>query len=71
MTPTDCNGIAAFHFANLSGSTQEVKKSTHMLGNCLNLLLTDVLDVVNFLIDPPLDKSNHSFFYFILCEGMS
>ena len=52
MSPTDCDGIAAFDFANLSGCRQLMKELTYKLGNCLDLLLTDVLGVVDSLVDP-------------------
>ena len=64
MNLTDCHGIAAFDFSNLSGYTQLIEKSTYKLNNCRNLLLIDVPDVVDLFIDPPLGKSDHSFILF-------
>ena len=60
MSPTDCHGIAAFDFANLSGCTQFIKEPTRKLGKCLNMLFTDVPGMVGSLVDPPLDNSHHS-----------
>ena len=56
MSPTDRHGIAA----NLSGCTQLTKEPTHKLGNCLDLLLTNVLGMVDPLVNPPLGNSDHS-----------
>ena len=60
MSPTDRYGIAAFDYTNLSGCTQFIKEPTHKFGSCLDLLLTDVPDVV----DPPFGNSDHSFILF-------
>ena len=60
VSPIDRHGIATFDFANLSGCNILIKELTQKLGNCLDLLLTDVSGVV----DPPLDNSDHSFISF-------
>ena len=60
MSPTDHHGNAAFDFANLSACTQLIKEPIHKLGNCLNLLLTDVPGVVDLL----LGNLDHSFIWF-------
>ena len=57
---TDCYGIIAFNFTNLSCCTQLIIEPTHKLGNCLDVMLTDVPDVVDSLVDPPLGNSDHS-----------
>ena len=57
---TDCHGIAEFDFGNLFGYTQLIKELIHNLGNCLNLLLTNVPGVVDPLVNPPLGNSDHS-----------
>ena len=59
MSPTNSHCIAAFDFPNLSGYTQLIKEPTHKLGNCLDLLLTNAPDVVDSLVDSPLDNSHH------------
>ena len=64
---TDCHGIAAFDFANLSGCTQLIKEPTHRLGNCQDLLLTDVTGVVDSLVDPLFGNLYHSSIS-ILCK---
>ena len=69
VSPTDRHSIAAFDFANLSGCTQLIKKPTHKLGNCLNLLLTDVPGVADPLVDPPLGNSDHSSISFSVKMG--
>ena len=50
VSPADCHVIAAFDFANLSGCTKLIKESTHKLGKCLILLLTDVQGLVIILL---------------------
>ena len=60
VSPTDRHSIAAFDFANLSSYTQLIKDLTHKLGNCLDLLFTDVPGVVDHSVDPPLGNSDHS-----------
>ena len=52
VSPTDGHGRAAFDFANLSGCDQLVDCPTHVSGNCLDLLLTDVPGVVNVSVEP-------------------
>ena len=59
-SPSDRHCIAVFDFVNLSGCMQLIKKSTHKLGNCLDLLLTDVPGVVDLL----LGNLDHSFIWF-------
>ena len=53
VCPTDRHGNAEFDFTNLSGCTQLIKKPTHKLGNCPDLLFTDVPGVVDPLVDLP------------------
>ena len=60
VSPTDRHGNAAFDFANLSGCSQLIKEPTHKLDNCLDLLLTDVLGVVDSVVDLSLGNSDHS-----------
>ena len=60
VSPTDCHGIAAVNFATLSGCEQIIGEPTHRLGNCLDLLFTDVPAVVNSVVQPPLGTSDHS-----------
>ena len=69
VSPTDRHGNAAFDFANLSGCTQLIKEPTHKLGNCLDLLLTDVPGVVDPLIDHHHGNFDHSSisFYVKMC----
>ena len=68
-SPTDRPGIAAFYFTNLSGCTQLVHEPTHKLGNCLDLLLTDVPGVMDPVVDPPLGNSDHSSILFSVKMG--
>ena len=63
---TDDHGIAAFDFANVSGCTQLVKGPTHNLGGCLDLVLTDVPDLVSVTVNAPIGSSDHSSIKFSL-----
>ena len=60
ISPTNRHGHAALDFSNLSGCTQLVSGPTHNSGNHLDLLLSDVPDVVEVSISPPIGKSDHS-----------
>ncbi len=44
---TDAHGRAALDFASLSGCFQLMEGATHQYSNCLDLVFTDVPDVVN------------------------
>ena len=67
---TDRHGIAAFDFTNLSGRTQLIKEPTYKLGNCLDLLLTDIPGVVDPLVDPHLGNSDNSSISFSEKKGL-
>ena len=45
-TTTNCHGLSAFDFATVSGCNQLVVGSTHEHGGTLDLLMTDVPDLV-------------------------
>ncbi len=46
VSPTDSHGHTALDFANVSGCSQLVAGPTHLAGNQLDLVLTDVPDTV-------------------------
>ena len=69
VSPTDHHGIAAFDFSKMFGCTQLIKKPTHKLGNCLDLLLTYIQGVVYPLVDSPLGNSGHSSISFFVKMG--
>ena len=52
-TTTNRHGVAAFDFATVSGWDQLVVGLTHARGGTLNLLMTDVPDLVRFLLQHP------------------
>ena len=60
VSQTNCHGHAALNFANLSGCEQLVHQPTHVSGNCLDLLLTDVPSVVDVRALAPVGGSDHS-----------
>ena len=56
---TDAHGRAAFDFASLSGTDQIISEPTHILGNCLDLVFTDVRGLVVSSVGAPIGKSDH------------
>ena len=59
-TTTNRHGVAAFHFATVSGCDQLVVGQTHARGGTLNLLMTDVPDLVWVAVLAPIGNSDHS-----------
>jgi hypothetical protein len=60
-TPTNSSGRAALDFCSLSGCSQLIDSPTHEAGNCLDLVMTDVPDVVNASVGTPLGTSDHCY----------
>ena len=58
-TTTNCRGVAAFNFTTVSGCNQLVVDPTHARGGTLDLLMTDVPDVVRVVV-APIGNSDHS-----------
>ena len=59
-TTTNCHGVASFDFATVSGCDQLVVGPTHARGGTLDLLMTDVPDLVRVAVVAPIDNSDHS-----------
>ena len=59
-TTTNRHGVAAFDFATVSGCHQLVVGPTHAPGGTLDLLMTDVPDLVRVAIVAPIGNSDHS-----------
>ena len=59
-TTTNRHGVAAFDFATISGCDQLVVGPTHARGGTLDLLMTDVPDVVQVAVVAPIGNSDHS-----------
>ena len=57
---TNRHGVAAFDFPTVSGSDQLVVGPTHARGGTLDLLMTDVPDLVRVSVVAPIDNSDHS-----------
>ena len=58
-TTTNRHGVAAFDFATVSGCDQLVVGPTHARGGTLDLLTTDVPDLVRVAVVAPIGKSDH------------
>ena len=58
-TTTNCNGVAAFDFANVSGCDQLVVGPTYARGGTLDLLMTDVPYLVRVAVVAPIGNSDH------------
>ena len=59
-TATNRHGVAAFDFATVSGCDKLVVGPTHTRGGTLDLLMTDVPDLVWVAVVAPTGNSDHS-----------
>ena len=59
-TTTNLHGVAAFDFATVSGCDQMVIGPTHTRGGTLDLLMTDVPDLVSVATVAPIGNSDYS-----------
>ena len=59
-TATNRHGVAAVDFATVSGCDQLVVGPTHARGGTLDLLMTDVPDLVRVAVVAPIGNSHHS-----------
>ena len=59
-TTTNRHGVAAFDFATVSGCDQLVVGPTHARGGTLDLLMTDVPELVRVAVVAPIGNSDHS-----------
>ena len=59
-TTTNRHGVEAFDFATVSGCDQFVVGPTHARGGTLDLLMTDVPDIVRVSVVAPIGNSDHS-----------
>ena len=57
---TNRHGVAAFDFATVSGCDQLVVGPTHARGRTLDLLMTDVPDLVRVSVVAPIGNSDYS-----------
>ena len=59
-TTTNSHGVAAFNFATVFGCDQLVVGPTHARGGILDLLMTDVPDLIQVAVVAPICNSDHS-----------
>ena len=59
-TTTNRHGVAAFNFITVSGCDQLVVGPTHVRDGTLDLLMTDVPDLVQVAVVAPIGNSDHS-----------
>ena len=57
---TNSHRVAAFDFATVSGCDQLVVGPTHAHGGILDLLMTDVPNLIRVVVVAPIGNSNHS-----------
>ena len=57
---TNRHGVAAFDLTTVSGCDQLVVGPTHARGGTLDLLMTDVPDLVRVAVVAPIGNSDHS-----------
>ena len=60
VSPTNCHGVRALDFATESGCEQIVHESTHISGNCLDLVFTDSPGVITNTVGSPVGTSDHA-----------
>ena len=60
LRPRTRHGVVAFDFATVSGCNQLVVGPTHAHGGTLDLLMTDVPDLVRVAVIAPIGNSDHS-----------
>ena len=60
-TTTNRHGVADFDFPTVSGCDQLVVGPTHALGGTLDLLMTDVPDLVRVAVVASISNSDHSY----------
>ena len=60
-TTTNRHGVAAFDFTTVCGCNQLVVGPTHSHGGTLDLLMTDVSDLVRVTVAAPIGNSDHSY----------
>ena len=58
-TTTNHHGVAAFDFGTVTGCDQLVVDPTHVRGGTLDLLKTDVPDLVRVAVVAPIGNSDH------------
>ena len=58
-TSTNRHGVAAFNFSTVSGCDLLVVGPTHARGGTLDLLMTDVPDLVRLGVVAPIGNSDH------------
>ena len=71
VSPTDWHGRFALDFCNLSSCEQLIRCPTHFAGNILNLVMTDVPDIVVVFVSTPLGTSDHCFVSCVLLVEQS
>ena len=58
-TTTNSHGVATFDFATVSGCDQLVVGPTHARGGILDLLMSDVPDLIQIAVVAPIGNSDH------------
>ena len=59
-TMTNSHGVAAFDFTTVSGCDQLVIGPTHARGGILDLMMTDIPDLIQAAVVAPIGNSDHS-----------
>ena len=71
VSPTDQYVRDALDFCNLSGCEQLVRSPSHIAGSRLDLVMSDVPDVVDLFIGTPLRTCDHCFVSCVLLVAQS
>ena len=70
-TTTNRHGVASFDFATVSGCDQLVVGPAHARGGTLDLLMTDVPDLVRVAVGAPIGNSDHSSLSAVISMGQA
>ena len=70
-TTTNRHGVAAFDFSTVFGCDQLVVGPTHACGGTLDLLMTDVSDLVQVAVVTPIGNSEHSSLSEVISMGQA
>ena len=71
FTNTNRYGVAANDFATVFGCDQLVVGPTHARGGTLDLMMTDVADLVRVAVVGPIGNSDHSFLSAVISKGQA
>ena len=70
-TTTNSHGVAAFDFATVSCCDQLVVGPTYARGGIVDLLMTDVSDLIQVAVVAPIGNSDHSSLWVVISKAQA